>query len=270
MFYYLRKARFLLNMQEQKEIYINKLRTNYKIAGKGKPIVILHGWGGSSDSWEQVSKILALTGYKVISPDFPGFGKSLTPLKIWNLTNYMDWLENFLDFLKLKKVSIISHSFGGRVAVKFAAKYPNRIEKLILCSPAGVRIKPNLSTRTTLYANAAGGFIFNKKALNLFKGSLKSWSYFFLRNTDYVKASKAMREIMKKVLEEDLTQKLSEIKSKTLIIWGAKDKLIPLKYAYVFKGYIKNSKLKVLPKIGHSPHLENPEKLLEVIFKFLC
>jgi len=80
------RNRDYINMQEQKEIYINKLRTNYKVIGKGKPIVILHGWGGSSDSWERVAKILCLKGYKVISPDFPGFGKSITPLKIWTIT----------------------------------------------------------------------------------------------------------------------------------------------------------------------------------------
>jgi len=264
------RNRDYINMQEQKEIYINKLRTNYKVIGKGKPIVILHGWGGSSDSWERVAKILCLKGYKVISPDFPGFGKSITPLKIWDLDDYTNWLEDFLHSLKLKNISIISHSFGGRVAVKFAAKHSTQIEKLILCSPAGVRIKPNLSTQTALYANAVGGFILNKKVLNLFKGSIKSWSYFFLRNSDYVKADKAMREIMKKVLAEDLTQKLVEIRAETLIVWGEKDRLIPLKYAYVFKGHIKNSKLKILPKIGHSPHLEDPEKFIEVIFKFLC
>lgn len=257
-------------MQEQKEIYINKLRTNYKVIGKGKPIVILHGWGGSSDSWKRVAKILCLKGYKVISPDLPGFGKSITPLKIWDLNDYSNWLEDFLGSLRLKKISIISHSFGGRIAVKFAAKHSAQIEKLILCSPAGIKIKPNFSAQTALYANAVGGVILNKKVFNLFKGSVKGWSYFFLRNTDYVRANKAMREIMKKALAEDLTEKLSKIKAETLIIWGEKDKLIPLKYAYIFKGNIKNSKLKILPKTGHSPHLEDPEKLLEVILKFLC
>ena len=253
----------------EKKVYINGLKINYKIAGEGPVILILHGWGGSSDSWSQIQKILAGQGYKVICPDFPGFGKSQTPFKPWNLTDYVNWLIDFVDFLNLDKFFIISHSFGGRVAVKLAAKHPDKIEKLILCSPAGIKMNPNLTARITLYLSAAGDVVFSKKPLSILKGSMRGWLYFLLRRTDYVKANSVMRETMKKILEEDLLLHLSKIKIKTLIIWGKKDKIVPLKYGYIFKENIKNSQLEILPGMSHGLHLENPEKLLEIITKFL-
>jgi len=262
-------------MTEQK-ILISGLETNYKIIGDentslpaSRQVLILHGWGGSSDSWIKIQKILAVQGYKVISPDFPGFGKSKTPAKPWDLDDYTKWLVDFIKFLKLKKISIIAHSFGGRVVVKFAAGYPKKINKLILCSPAGIKIKPDFKWRTALYFNSVGDAVFSLKPLKVFKNAARNLFYVFLRRTDYVKAKGVMRETMKKVLREDLSPCFSKINAETLIIWGKKDKMIPVKYSSAFKNNIEGSKLEILPRVGHSPHLENPEKLLEIITNFL-
>ncbi len=64
----------------EKQVYINKLKINYKVVGEGQPLLILHGWGGSSDSWQSFQNIIAKENYQVISLDLPGFGKSV-PLK---------------------------------------------------------------------------------------------------------------------------------------------------------------------------------------------
>ena len=73
---------------------------------------------------------------------------------------------------------------------------------------------------------------------------------------------------MKNIIAEDLEHYLSHIKTETLIIWGEKDRMVPLKCAYVFEKQIKKSKLIVMPAIGHSPHLEDPEGLVRLIEKF--
>jgi len=253
----------------EKEVYINKLKTNYKVAGKGQPVLILHGWGGSSDSWTQIQKILAAQGYKVICPDFPGFGKSESPPKAWKVADYAKWLLDFVRFLKLNKFSLIAHSFGARVAIKFAKNHPKKITKLILCASAGIKPKPDLETKIIFRITKAGNIIFTKKPLRGLKNGARNLFYIFVRNKDYSKTKGVMRETIKKILEEDLLPDLSQIRIKTLIIWGKKDKMIPVKYAYIFKENIKNSQLEILAKTGHSPHLENPEKLLEIITKFL-
>jgi len=78
-----------------------------------------------------------------------------------------------------------------------------------------------------------------------------------------------MKETIKKVLDEDLLDDLPKIKTKTLIVWGSADRLVPVKYAHIFQEKIANSQLEILPYIGHSPHLEVPEKLSEIILSFL-
>ncbi len=262
-------------MTEQK-ILIRGLETNYKIIEDEKTslpasgqVLILHGWGSSSDSWIKVQEILSKNGFKVICPDFPGFGKSKTPLKIWRLDDYLAWLVEFINFLNLENFSVLAHSFGGRVAIKLAARYPDKIKKLVLCSPAGLRIKPNLKRRMALLIASFGDAVFSLKPLRVFKDAVRNMFYLFLRRADYVKTKGIMREMFKKILKEDLLPLLSRINIETLLAWGKNDKLIPLKYASIFKANIKDSKLEVLTGVGHSPHLEAPGKLSEIIIKFL-
>lgn len=255
-------------MIKEKEIFINGLKINYKVAGQGPAILILHGWNGSSDSWKKVIEILS-RNFLVICPDFPGFGKSQTPKNPWNLTDYVNWLKNFVDSIGLKDFFLFGHSFGGRVAIKFSISCFEGVKKLILISSAGIKPKLSLESKLIFFLAKIGNAFFTPKPLNRFKEGAKNLFYLFFRHRDYAKAKGILRETMKKIVEEDLLPLLSEIKTKTLLVWGQKDKLVPLKYAFLLKENIKNSELKILPKIGHSPHLEAPEKLVEVILPFI-
>lgn len=253
----------------EREIYINGLKVNYKIAGEGQPILILHGWGGSSNSWIKVLKILAGEGYQVRVPDFPGFGKNKTPAKPWGVDDYVKWLVDFTNSQNLSNFFLLGHSFGGRIAIRFAVKYPEKLKGLILCASAGIKPKQNFATKIIYLIALIGNVIFTPKFLARFKDAVRNLFYIFLRNRDYVRADGTMKETIKKVLDEDLLEDIPRIKIRTLLIWGEKDKLVPLKYAYMFKEKIKNSELKILPKVGHTPNLEAPEKLAEIILKFL-
>ncbi|MDD2696786.1 MAG: alpha/beta hydrolase [Candidatus Pacebacteria bacterium] len=254
---------------KEEEVYINGLKINYKVAGGGQPVLILHGWGGSSGSWLEVQGILSREGYKVIIPDFPGFGKSITPPKPWGIKEYTDLITEFTEKLKLDEFFLIGHSFGGRIAIRFSVEYPQKVKRLILCDSAGIKPKPGLKTLLIFWSARIGNAIFTPKHLQRFKDTARNFFYIFIRHKDYVKANGVMKETIKKVLDEDLLLDLSEIKNKTLIVWGGWDKMVPLKYAHVFNEKIENSKLEIMPKVGHSPHLENPKKLSEIILKFL-
>jgi len=254
---------------EEKKIIINSLTTNYKISGTGEPLLILHGWGGSSDSWIGVQEILAKQGYKVICPDFPGFGKSFIPPEIWGIDDYTKWLSDFVISQNFKKFFLLGHSFGGRIAIRFAKDCPEKLKGLILCDSAGIKPKLGVKTRITFFIARIGNAIFTSKPLIRFKDTARNLFYIFLRHRDYAKAEGTMKEIIKKVLEEDLLPDLSKIKTKTLIIWGKEDKIVPVNQAHIFKEKIPDSKLEIIPKVGHSPHLEVPEKLFEILLKFI-
>lgn len=253
----------------EQKISVNGINVNYKIAGEGPAILVLHGWGGSSDSWIEVQKILAKEGFQVICPDFPGFGKTPSPPEPWGIRDYTDLILEFLKKLGVENFFLLGHSFGGRISIKFTARFPEKIKKLILCDSAGVKPKPGLKTRIIYWLAKIGNAVFTPKHLTRFKDGARNFFYIFLRNKDYIKANGVMKETIKKIFEEDLLPDLSNIKTKTLLIWGQIDRMVPLRYAYIFKENIRGSRLEILPKVGHSPHLEIPEKFSEIISKFL-
>ena len=255
-------------MIEEKKLLIDGLEINYKTAGSGPAILILHGWGGSSDSWAKVQESLS-TEFKVICPDLPGFGKTNTPALPWKLNDYLDFVLKFSSEIGMDKFILIAHSFGGRISIKLAAEHPDKIIKMVLTAPAGLKVRPNLKTKVIFLIAAAGNIIFSLKPLRVFKNWTRDLFYFFIRKGDYAKANETMKETMKNVLSEDLLSYLNQIKTKTLIIWGKKDKMVPLEHAYILHRSIENSELRIFDKVGHSPHLEVPERLINIIKSFI-
>lgn len=254
----------------EKTVSIWGLRVNYKIQGEGNYFLILHGWRSSSDSWISIQKILSDKGFKVIIPDFPGFGNSETPRNPWSVDDYAEWLNDFIRKIKINTpFFLLGHSFGGRVAIKFSVKYPEIIKSQILLASAGIKPELNFSQKIIFRLAKIGNSIFSKKPLRGFKNQGKNIFYSVIRQTDYLKVNEKMRETMKKILAEDLSDFLIKIKQKTLLVWGKKDKMVPVRYAYIMKEKILNSKLIIFPNSGHSPQLDNTEKLAEIIIDFL-
>lgn len=251
---------------QAKKILLNSLEINCRIAGVGQPILVLHGWGSSSRDWLEMQKILSQKGFQVICPDLPGFGQSADPAEPWSLADYVAWTINLIDYLKLKNIVIIGHSFGGRVAIKLSSAHQAIINKLILIGSAG--LKPELSFKQKVILKTA------KLGQKLFPlGGLRSLVrqvfYYFLRHKDYVKAKPIMQKTMQNVLAEDLLSVLSQIRIKTLLVWGEKDRMVPLQSAHIFAQEIKEAELKIIPGAGHSPQREFPQKTADIILEFL-
>ncbi|MFH1656301.1 MAG: alpha/beta hydrolase [Candidatus Nealsonbacteria bacterium] len=255
-----------LKLIEQQAL-IKQVKSNYKVMGEGKPLLILHGWGvGSSKTWKKIQKSISKKGYKVYVPDFPGFGKSGNPTYPWDVTNYMEWVAELAEYLKLGRFSIIAHSFGARVAIKYSANYPKKLEKLVLVGPAGIKIKPSFKI---WLINFVAETTNSSKSLRPFRKLARKILFIILRKKDYVKAKGVMKEVMKRIIGEDLTPYFSKVKTKTLIVWGTKDKMVPVKYSSVFKDNIENSILEIMPKVGHCPHRDKPKKFLKLVIPFL-
>ena len=171
-------------MRKEKAL-INNLEVSYKIAGSGQPILILHGWGGSSDSWIEVQEILANKGYMVVCPDFPGFGKSAPPSNPWTLGDYTEWLKSFIE--KIKEIHpefkepffLLGHSFGGRISIKFTIQYSEKLKKLILCDSAGIKPKPGPKTHLIYWTARIGNAIFTPKIIKRFKDAARNIFYIF-------------------------------------------------------------------------------------------
>jgi len=251
-------------MKELK-VLVKDLETNFRITGEGIPLLILHGWGSKSERWEAIAELLAKKGIKVIIPDLPGFGKSRSPSEIWGLDDYCDFVQELIGFLNLEKFYLLGHSFGGAVAVKCALAFPEKIDRLFLVGAACFRRK---ALRRKLFYIIAKVFkIFSFLPCHSFfrKGCYK----FIVRKSDYPYAEGVMKDIYLRIIKEDLSDILPQVQVPTTIIWGEKDKIKRIKEAHSINEKIKNSKLEILPKVGHNPHSETPEGLSETIFQSL-
>ncbi len=239
---------------EESFLQIKGLKVFTRITGKGSPFLILHGWGSSSDSWLEVQKNLGQK-FSVICFDLPGFGKSSLPDSVWDLDNYVELVIDLVNKLGIEKFYLLGHSFGGRIAIKLALAFPKRVERLILVDAAGIREqKKGLS------------FVKFFRFLARFSFLKRAFYKFVVKSSDYLQATGIMKQVFKKVVEEDLRNLLQDIEVKTLIIWGRFDKATPLRNGRLMKEKIKNSKLKIL-ETGHSPHLRAPEKLVQTIYE---
>jgi len=260
-------------MKEEKFL-IRGVECNFKVAGEGNPLLILHGWGGSSDSWTEVSRKLAANGYKVVCPDLPGFGKNPPPLKPWSTKDYFAWVKDYIEKNIDSNFFLLGHSFGGKIAIPLSLEMEDKISGLILIAPAIFSSKANL--RGKIFATL-WKIIFPLISLFLkFKIFKKLYNFlryifysFFLRNPQYLKLNLTMRKTIAIVNKEDFSSLLSKIKVKTLILWGENDKILPLKQAFLIKEKLKNADLKILKKVGHSPNLQTPDLLGEIIFQFV-
>lgn len=278
----------------EKTTQINGLSINYKIVGAGKtPVVLLHGWGLSSEKYVMTAENILEkdSGYVFYIPDLPGFGKSEEPKENWKLDDYVDFAKEFFknvaqrdggfeplgDILEKavkdgessfkienKKVILIGHSFGGRIAIKYARKYPEDLEKLVLTGAAG--IKHRLTARQEIFyrLSKTGKRIFRLPILSFAEKYARQLLYGLLREKDYVSASARMKEIMKNALDEDLTGNLEQIETATVLIWGKNDRSTPLEDGRLMDKKIANSKLFIIEEANHSAPYNNAEEFAKV------
>lgn len=230
-------------------------------------ILILHGWGWpiSSPQWVKVKKNLESNGYRVFTPDLPGFGGTPAPFKSWRIDDYVEWVKDFCEKNNLSQFFLAGHSFGGSLAVKFSLKYPEKVKKLILVDSAGIRrkrLKKEIQKKIAHFLNA---FSFMP-----FYGFVRKAAYRTLfRNSDYLLTEGVMKETYLNVIGEDISDIFSGISVPTMLIWGEKDSITPLKHAYFMQKKIPGAKLETIPGVKHNPHKETPEILAEKIIKFI-
>ena len=255
-------------MREKKES-VNGTQINYKVAGEGRPLLILHGWGSSSDSWVKVAELIAEKGYAVIAPDLPGFGKTSAPSAVWGVEEYADFVNDFAQKLGLRKFILTGHSFGGQMAIQFAVQHPEKAEKLVLLAAAAVRCTPGVAKKLVMAVAKSVSFLLYLVPFEDLRHNIKNALYMAIRRPDYMKTQGIMRDVFKKVITQDLTAKFSKISVPTLIIWGDKDEMTPVQDAYLMDELIPNSKLEVIEGGKHALNFQMPEKLSVSITQFL-
>ncbi|MFA6448726.1 MAG: alpha/beta hydrolase [bacterium] len=259
----------------------NGLTLHYYEAGKGEPVVMVHGFLGCGYTWRKNIPALTAAGYHVFAPDLPGFGFSGKPRDIeYNYKTFADALNRFLDAKGVKRATLIGNSMGGGVSIRFALDYPDRINKLILVDASGIKHDRNVFFKliTIPGVNSFIGSLFSRGTVmaamkqSMFYDSKMATPedadvYLAALRTPGSLNAAAMTMKTNKFDYDD--EDFAKIKAPTLIIWGDKDKVISPAVASVFHHRIAGSQLVMIPKCGHLPQEEKPAEFNKIVLDFL-
>lgn len=249
---------------------VNGIRINYEEKGEGELIVLLHGWGSNIKLFANLIDLLSAK-YKVVAMDMPGFGESSEPPSAWCVDDYVDFVIEFLREYNTDKVMLLGHSFGGRVIIKLNSRkdLPFEITRVILVDSAGILPpKSNKKSFRTYY------YKFGKAVLSM--GLVQKIAPDALENfrkkmgsADYAAASPLMRQVLVKVVNEDLEPLLPNIKCPALLVWGVNDTATPLSDGEKMEKLIPDAGLVKLENAGHYSFLEQQYTFNKVMCSFM-
>lgn len=239
--------------------FYQDINVNYKFVDnqKDQSLVFLHGWGQNIEMMEPIAKSF-YKDYNVLIIDLPGHGKSEEPKSVWSLEEFALMVNTLVKTLKLKNITLVGHSFGGKISIIYASKY--EVKNLVLvASPYKVAIT-KLSLKTKIFKK-----ICKMKCLSKYTEKLKKR----VGSRDYRNATPMMRNILVKHVNTDVSIFCKNIKAPTIIIWGTLDTTVSIDNAYEIEKLIKDSA--VIPYDGgtHFAYLEQKEKTVAIIDSLL-
>jgi pimeloyl-ACP methyl ester carboxylesterase len=242
-------------------------------------VVLLHGFGSSLHTWDAWAQGLART-HRVVRVDLPGSGLSPPdPAQDYRDERSLDMLLALMDSLGLQRSSWVGHSMGGRIAWTLAAKFPERVDKLVLVAPDGFA-SFGFEYGKPMEVPATLGLMRHVLPKPLLRMNLKS-AYarpealsdaVTTRYHDLILAPGARQAMLDRlrqtVLQEPLPL-LRQIKAPTLLVWGEADAMIPVSNAQDYLQAIEGSRLVSWPQVGHLPQEEAAERSLQAVADFL-
>ena len=236
--------------------------------GTGEPLLLVHGFGGTTDNWLAIAAPLG-TRYRLIIPDLPGFGKSSAPPDAdYSIESQVSRLHAFVSAVGLGRVHLGGNSMGGAIAAAFAARYPNQVASLWLVANAGVRDAP----RTPLMEQLAAGEL-ETLAPDTEAGYHQLLAKVTARPPEMpalfrdVFASRAVavhprrRQQLRDLLEEAWAAEdhLPGLPIPTHILWGREDQILHVAAVDRLEAMLPDASSTVMPGIGHVPMIEAPE-----------
>ena len=242
-------------------IIIKQTDVYYEVKGnRGKNVILLHGWGQNTKMMDYIAEFLK-SHFIVYNLDFPGFGNSPEPKDSWSNEDYTEMLHEFVNELKIENPIIIAHSFGSRVSLYYAYKYP--VYKMVLTGAAGIKDKHNIEWYIKVYS-----YKLAKLLLKPFKGLSEK-----LRNkagsSDYKNASAIMKDTLVKCVNFDITPYLKDIKPETLLVFGEKDEATPLWMGKKLEKLMPNATLVTFENEDHFAYFREPDRFNRVLEAYL-
>lgn len=236
-----------------------KPRSNMALFKKKQDVVILHGWNLSAERFSPLATALGSLGYRVYTLDLPGFGKEPPPDKPWHVIEYADFLKGYFVRLRIKNPVLIGHSFGGRVALKFAQLHPQDLKAMVLSGTPGFSPVPKGKLIFFLVLAKIGRVLFSIPPLTILADWARRLLYYAAGTKDFFRADGVMKQTFKNVVQDYLVDAMESLAVPCLLLWGEFDLLVPVSIARQIHEVIPRSELKVIPQADHGvPFKEAP------------
>jgi pimeloyl-ACP methyl ester carboxylesterase len=275
---------------EHAEVKLHGHRVHFNIAGEGPPVVLIHGVAGRAAQWDQTMAQLA-EQHTVIAPDLLGHGESAKPRGDYSLGAFASGIRDLLIGLDVEGASVVGHSLGGGIAMQFAYQFPERCQRLVLVSSGGLGqdVHPVLRAATLPGSELVLPLIAHERLLEvaalipraLGKIGLRTGPDIAEMARGYASLSNAegrsafihtVRAVLdptgQRVNASDRLYLAS--KMPTLIIWGGRDRIIPVEHAQPAHEGMPGSRLELFEDSGHFPHLDDPLRFTRTLQQFFA
>jgi pimeloyl-ACP methyl ester carboxylesterase len=276
-------------MNELKFLDLHGDRLAYRDNGDGEVLLLIHGMAGSSDTWRSVIPQLS-KNFRVIALDLLGHGESAKPRSDYSLGAFAVLLRDFLDELGVSRATVVGHSLGGGVAMQFVYQHPDYVQRLILISSGG--LGPDVGLVLRLLSAPGSELvlpIIAPKPVLAAGNKLKSWlraagiqsprgaelwtAYSSLSDPEtrqsFLKTLRSVVDYRGQAVSALNRLRLRE-ELPIMAIWGDRDNIIPVAHAYAAHEARTDSRLEILPHVGHFPQVEAPNEVVELIEDFIA
>lgn len=276
-------------MSTARQIELHGHPVTYHQAGAGPAVLLIHGITSSSRTWRAVMPGLA-ERYTVIAPDLLGHGRSAKPRGDYSLGSYASGLRDLLVALEVPRATVVGHSLGGGVAMQFAYQFPERLDRLVLVDSGGLGeevslvlraatlpgaeyVLPLLASRPLRGAGAALGSVLghlgfkaNADVRGMAEG-FESLGDAATRRAFLHTARSVIDPTGQRVNATDRLYLAAHVP--TLVIWGERDRMIPISHGREAHALMPNSRFEVFEGAGHFPFNDDPERFVAVLDDFI-
>jgi pimeloyl-ACP methyl ester carboxylesterase len=261
---------------------------SYAEAGAGPVLLLIHGMGGSSENWQAVIEPLARE-HTVIVPDLPGHGQSAPGGGDYSVGGLAAGLRDLLLLLGHERATLVGHSLGGGVAMQFAYQFPEIVERLVLVSSGGLGPEVSLLLRAAALPGAGAFIAATAPVVQRLGAGLRGAERHGRRpSTDITEvvhgygllAARERRAAFLATVRSVIGiggQRVSAVDRlylaravPVLIVWGARDRLVPAHHGEQAHRDIPGSRLEIFENAGHLPQLEEPARFVAALERFLA
>jgi pimeloyl-ACP methyl ester carboxylesterase len=268
---------------------IHGYRRAFVCFGNGPALLLIHGIGDSSDTWQPVLDELG-RHHTVVAPDLLGHGRSEKPRADYSIAAYANGMRDLLSVLEIDRVTVIGHSLGGGVAAQFAYQFPERCERLVLVDSGGVgrSVSPFLRLATVPGVEALMplfGLPPVRMATRITAGVLRHLSTALGRDAEELLAvfdalpDTAARTAILRTLRSGVDWRGQVITMldraylaegmPTLLVWGRHDAVIPLGHGRLAHAAMPGSRFEIFDDAGHFPHHSDPARFVQIVSDFM-